>query len=176
MHTEAQSAALLCTCLSSRPGGKPRPAPNAGCDTDQCIAAFGRFAAATAQHFRGRGIVFECLNEPNGMGNDNATDIAAICLAAGQGFAEAGEVFVGPATAGIMPLPYLQARGRDWVPLFFDTPPTADSFGPPTPDVPDARYRGTASVCHQNSCGGDPRVSVGMCRGLSRLMVLHASL
>lgn len=40
------------------------------------------------------------------MGGDNASDIAALCLSAGGKFSSAGELFVGPATAGI-DFPYL---------------------------------------------------------------------
>ena len=55
---------------------------NGACDTEVCIEAFGKFAAATVAHFRGHNIIFECINEPNGMGGDNSTDIAALCLSA----------------------------------------------------------------------------------------------
>jgi len=73
---------------------------NVGCDTAECIAAFGRFAAAAVAHFKGHGIIFECLNEPNGMGGDNTTTITALCKGAGAAIrAVPGEVFVGPATA-----------------------------------------------------------------------------
>ena len=46
---------------------------NPGCNTPECIAAFGKFAAAAVEHFKGHNIIWECLNEPNGMGDDNAT-------------------------------------------------------------------------------------------------------
>eukprot|EP00038_Savillea_parva_P000751 m.98442 g.98442 ORF g.98442 m.98442 type:complete len:613 (-) comp10258_c0_seq1:3042-4880(-) len=74
---------------------------NAPCNTEACISAFGRFAAAAAAHFKGHGIIFECLNEPNGMGQDNSSVITALCLGAGAEFAKVGELFVGPATSGI---------------------------------------------------------------------------
>eukprot|EP01052_Picozoa_sp_SAG31_P051979 SAG31_NODE_12604_length_930_cov_1.143201_1_plen_154_part_10 len=31
-----------------------------GCDSPECIAAFGRFAQAAVQHFKGNRIIFEC--------------------------------------------------------------------------------------------------------------------
>lgn len=83
---------LSCYC-----DGKVHGSP--GCNTDECIAAFAAFAAAAVDRYKGRGIVFECLNEPNGMGHDSAADIAALCKAAGAAFRAAGEVFVGPATS-----------------------------------------------------------------------------
>eukprot|EP00937_MAST-01D_sp_MAST-1D-sp2_P007794 g7794.t1 len=98
----------LRNCACNGPNGKLRRPGSAGCDTRECIGAFARFARAVALRYNGRGIVFECLNEPNGMGHDNATTIAALCSAAGAEFAAAGETFVGPATAGI-PHDYLGA-------------------------------------------------------------------
>ena len=68
------------------------------CSTAQCIAAFGRFAAAVVQRYKGHGIIFECLNEPDGVGGDSPTTIAALCKVAGKAFLRAGEILVGPAT------------------------------------------------------------------------------
>lgn len=48
------------------------------------------------------------MQEPNGMGKDNATDIAALMAAAWPAFEAAGETWVGPASAGI-DFPYLNA-------------------------------------------------------------------
>ncbi len=90
-------------CYPPTPGTPPQ-----SCDTPACIAGFGRLAAATVNHFKGHNIIFECLNEPNGMGGDNATDITALCLAAGASFTAADELFVGPTTAGV-DLAYMQA-------------------------------------------------------------------
>ena len=59
------------------------------------------------QHFGGHDIVFECLNEPNGMGHDSAQVIAELCRSAGKFFKASGELFVGPATSG-MAWTYLQ--------------------------------------------------------------------
>jgi hypothetical protein len=84
------------------------PSPGSSCATDACIAGYGRFAAATAAHFAGQQIIFESVNEANGMGQDNATVITALCKAAGAHFLAAGETFVGPTTAGV-DFPYLNA-------------------------------------------------------------------
>ena len=46
-------------------------------------------------------MIFESVNEPNGMGWDNATTIAAMAGMAGPHFAAAGLQFIGPATADI---------------------------------------------------------------------------
>ena len=46
---------------------------NDACNTAECVDGYGAFAAATVAHFKGNSIIFECLNEPNGMGNDNAS-------------------------------------------------------------------------------------------------------
>jgi len=85
--------------------------PSAGssksCNTVSCIAAFGKFAAAAAEHFHGNDIIWETVNEPNGMGGDNATDLTALALAAAPGFAAFHETFVGPTCAG-MDFPYME--------------------------------------------------------------------
>jgi hypothetical protein len=78
------------------------------CDTVSCIAGYGRFAAAVADHYKGQNIIFESVNEPNGMGWDNATDIVALCRAAYPAFAAAGSLFVGPALSTFDP-PYMTA-------------------------------------------------------------------
>jgi hypothetical protein len=41
----------------------PTPISQA-CDTAECIAAYGRLAAAAVGHFRGNGIIWETVNEP----------------------------------------------------------------------------------------------------------------
>ena len=63
-------------------------------------SAFGKFAEAAVERFKGHNIIFECINEPNGMGGDTAQDLALLCQAAGKAFTAAGELFVGPTTAG----------------------------------------------------------------------------
>ena len=65
------------------------------CNSPDCVAAYGAFAAAAVARFKGNNIVFECLNEPNGMGHDSAQDIALLCQSAGKAFTGAGELFVG---------------------------------------------------------------------------------
>lgn len=105
------------------------PAGNT-CASPKCIAAYGAFAAAAATHFAGHAITFESVNEPNGMGGDNASVITALAAAAHPHFAAAGLEFIGPACLGI-----------DWLYL-------AAAFGDGLLKVVDAvsvhPYRGTA--------------------------------
>lgn len=75
--------------------------PYPGCNTSACITGYGNFAAATVNHFKGNGIIFESVNEANGMGHDDPATITAMALAAGPHFKAAGEIWVGPTTAGI---------------------------------------------------------------------------
>jgi hypothetical protein len=75
--------------------------PGPGCHSDACVAAYGRFTAAVVTRYAGHGIIFESVNEPNGMGADNATQITRLCAAAGPHFLAANETFVGPTSAGI---------------------------------------------------------------------------
>lgn len=83
-------------CYPTAPGS-----PSQSCDTAACITAFGNYASAVGARYKGHNITFERLNEPDGMGVDNATDITALCQAAGVHFQAAGEQFVGPTTAGM---------------------------------------------------------------------------
>ena len=62
---------------------------------------------AAAAHFHGHGIIWETVNEPNGMGGDNATDLAALAASAAAALRPYGELLVGPATAG-MDFPYIE--------------------------------------------------------------------
>jgi len=38
--------------------------PAQSCSSAACVAAYGRLAAAAAAHFRGRGVLWESINEP----------------------------------------------------------------------------------------------------------------
>lgn len=84
------------------------------CATPDCIIAYGAFATAAAKHFAGHTIIFETVNEPNGMGGDNSTVITALAKAAGPAIKAAGFMFVGPTTAG-MDWGYLNATFADGI-------------------------------------------------------------
>jgi hypothetical protein len=64
-----------------------------------CLDAFVRFSVASMTHFSGRGIIFESVNEPNGMGEINATSLAYVCrkTAAGKG----NEIFIGASSVRV---------------------------------------------------------------------------
>jgi hypothetical protein len=92
--------------------------------TDAGRAAFARWAAAAATHFKGRGILWEMWNEPNldhfWKPRANVTNYIALARAVGQALREAapGELYIGPATSGL-DFPFLEAcfRGgllEDW--------------------------------------------------------------
>ncbi len=72
--------------------------------TDEGRAAFARWAAASVNHFAGRGYIWETWNEPN-IGfwkpTPNVTNYAALALATAKAVREAapGEALVGPATS-----------------------------------------------------------------------------
>jgi len=82
--------------------------PWPSCSTPACIAGYGAFAKAAAAHFKGHNILWESVNEPNGMGKDNADVISSLIKAAGEPLQAAGEIWLGPTTAGI-DLSYLNA-------------------------------------------------------------------
>ena len=73
--------------------------------TDDSRAAFARWAAASAVHFQGRGVLWEIWNEPNGhfwKPDPNAGDYAQLALVASRAIRAAApqELIVGPALAG----------------------------------------------------------------------------
>lgn len=68
--------------------------------------AFARWAAAAAVHFRGRGILWEIWNEPNGgfwKPQANVADYTALALVTAKAIHSAapGEAVIGPATSGV---------------------------------------------------------------------------
>lgn len=74
--------------------------------TDDARAAFATFAAASVNHFAGRGVIWEMWNEPNGSfwkPKANAADYARLAIAAGKAIhaAQPAEIFIGPATSGV---------------------------------------------------------------------------
>ena len=71
------------------------------CSSPKCIAAYAAYAAAIVERYAGNSITWECMNEPDGMGNDAPNAISALCTAAGAHFASAGEAWVGPAVSNL---------------------------------------------------------------------------
>jgi hypothetical protein len=80
--------------------------------SDEGRAAFARWAAAAARHFRGRGILWEMYNEPNiffWRPKPDVKQYAKLALAVGKALREAepGEPYVGPATS-LIDFPFLE--------------------------------------------------------------------
>jgi polysaccharide biosynthesis protein PslG len=80
--------------------------------SDEGRAAFARWAAAGARHFRNRGVLWEMYNEPNGgfwKPKADVTQYVKLALEVGKAMRqfEPGELYVGPATSGI-DLPFLE--------------------------------------------------------------------
>lgn len=74
---------------------------------EQARQAFARWAVAAAKHFSGRGIIWECFNEPNvpmfWPPKPNVDEYIALALAVGRAFRVAvpNEKLIGPATSGL---------------------------------------------------------------------------
>ncbi len=73
-------------------------------NSDEGRAAFARWAAAAAVHFKGRGVIWEMYNEPNiffWRPKPNVDDYAKLALAVGKAIREAApeETYVGPAVS-----------------------------------------------------------------------------
>ena len=69
-------------------------------------AAFARFAAAAVTHFKGRGVLWEMWNEPNGgfwTPKANVDEYIALALDTGKAIkaAQPNEIYIGPATSGM---------------------------------------------------------------------------
>jgi hypothetical protein len=86
-------------------------------NTPEFREAFGKWAVAAVQHFKGRGYLWEMWNEPNGgfwKSPDKTGDYIALAKSTGEALRQAGllgpkgEAFIGPATSTI-DLPYLEA-------------------------------------------------------------------
>ena len=86
-------------------------------NTPEFREAFGKWAVAAVQHFKGRGYLWEMWNEPNGgfwKSPDKTGDYIALAKTTGAALRQAGllgpkgEAFIGPATSTI-DLPYLEA-------------------------------------------------------------------
>ena len=80
--------------------------------TDEGRAAFAKWATAAVLHLRGRGVLWEMYNEPNGGFWKPTADVNAytqLAIAVGKALREAApdESYIGPATAG-MDFKYLQ--------------------------------------------------------------------
>jgi hypothetical protein len=81
--------------------------------SDEGRATMARWAAAAVHHFKGRGVLWEMYNEPNGTfwrPRTNVDDYAKLALAVGKAIrdAEPGETYIGPATSQ-MDFPFLEA-------------------------------------------------------------------
>lgn len=75
-------------------------------NTDEARGAFAKWAAATVHHFKGRGVLWEMWNEPNGSfwkPKANVDEYAKLALATGKAIrdAEPAEPYIGPATSGV---------------------------------------------------------------------------
>lgn len=73
--------------------------------TDEARQAFARMTVAAVRHFKGRGILWEMWNEPNGFWHPkpNVDDYVKLAMTVGKALkaAEPHELFVGPALAGM---------------------------------------------------------------------------
>lgn len=84
--------------------------------TDEGRKAFARWASAAVRHFRGKGVLWEMWNEPNGgfwKPKANVADYIKLALDTGKAIREAdpNATFIGPAVSGAGPkvLPFLEA-------------------------------------------------------------------
>jgi len=88
--------------------------------SDEARAAFARWAVAAVTHFKGRGVLWEIWNEPNGdwfwTPRVNPEDYAKLALVVNKAVHEAApdELIAGPALSGIQ-LYFVDVLGREGV-------------------------------------------------------------
>ena len=94
--------------------GNPLYTPDKAVRSDEARQAFARWAVAAAQHFGGRGVLWEVFNEPNvelfWPPRPNVDEYIALALAVGRSFRARvpNEKLIGPATNGI-DFPFLES-------------------------------------------------------------------
>lgn len=98
--------------------------------TPEARAAFAQFAAASASHYRGKPILWEIWNEPNGdfwKPSANAEEYAQLALVTARAIrvADPGATILAPGTSGL-PLPFMETAFRDGLLKYID----AVSFHP----------------------------------------------
>jgi hypothetical protein len=75
--------------------------------SDEAVAAFAKWTAASATHFKGRGVIWEMYNEPNGFWRPHPDVQQYIKLAAATGkaikSATPDELHIGPGVSGFDP-------------------------------------------------------------------------
>lgn len=128
----------------------------------ESVAAFARWAAAAARHFRSRGVIWEIWNEPNihhWRPKPNARDYATLALAAAKAVraADPEATIVAPGSAGF-PWMFFQelfeAGLLDHLNAVTVHPYRADRHGPETVDKDYSRLR--ALIGHYTSAGRNP--------------------
>lgn len=129
--------------------------------TDEGRAAFAKWAAASAVHFKNRGVVWEMYNEPNikfWRPKPNVDDYAKLALAVGKAIHEAtpDETYIGPACStmdfkfleGCFKAGCLEYWSAVWCHPYRQTPPETvvadykrlremiDRYAPPAKHIP----------------------------------------
>ncbi len=126
------------------PSSKGGPATEEA-DTPAYRAAFAKWALAAATHFKGRGIIWEMWNEPNGGGFWKPTPDAAIysrlALEASRAIKTAlpDECVVGPATSGI-DLPFIETCFKMGLLQYWDAV-SVHPYRQSVPETSNAQYR-----------------------------------
>lgn len=111
--------------VETRNGVTQKPERNtASPQHPESIAAFVKWAAASAKHFHGKKIIWEIFNEPNGFfwkPKPDAPQYTTLALATAKAIraAQKDATIIGPATAGL-PLDYIETFLRSGILEFID--------------------------------------------------------
>jgi hypothetical protein len=125
--------------------------------------AFARFAAAAADHFRGRGVVWEIWNEPNGgfwVPKPNADDYASLAIAACVAIrkADPGACIVAPASSGF-PWSYFETLFNRGLLKYIDAV-SVHPYRQLKPETVDSDYTRLRKLIAQYTDPGDRQIPI----------------
>lgn len=116
--------------------------------TPEARAGFARFAAAAVRHYKGKPILWEIWNEPNGgfwQPRANADEYAALAVETAQAIraADPNATVIAPGTSGL-PLSFMETAFKQGLLKYID----AVSFHPYRGDAPETAAKDYADVRH----------------------------
>jgi hypothetical protein len=119
--------------------------------TDEGIAAFAKWSVATVKHFKGRGVLWEMYNEPNGFWRPkpdvNAYVKLAVAVAKAIKEAEPDELHCGPGLSGT-DAAWLEPCYKAGLLQYWDAV-SVHPYGNEPPETRDRAYKGVRALIDQ---------------------------
>lgn len=132
--------------------------------TDAGRAAFAKFAAAAAEHFKGRGVIWEIWNEPNGAGfwrpSPSPEDYAQLAIVTAKAIrtADPKSTIIAPGLAGTG-IPYLKTVFRSGLLDYIDAV-SVHPYRRSAPETALGEYRAIRSLIAACTVPGKPQVAL----------------